>query len=67
MRSHFYADEEKTLAKLLTLRELIAEQHLHNIPCPLFESQLNELAVLTGKFSELISAMQKHNETAKGD
>ena len=45
-RVHFYNDEEKRLKRLRTIKDLIAEQSLHEHPCPLLAKQLVELDVL---------------------
>lgn len=47
MREQFYIEEEKILARLIMLQSLISEHKLHQTPCPLLASQLNELDVLT--------------------
>lgn len=48
-REHFYSDEAKLRNRLLVLKELVAEQELHEQPCPLLAAQLNELGVLCGR------------------
>lgn len=62
-REHFYGDEEKLRKRLLVLQELVAEQDLHEKPCPLLAAQLNELGVLCGRLQAdirvLAEAVQK--------
>lgn len=48
-REHFYSEEAKIRKRLLVLKELVAEQNLHEKPCPLLAAQLNELGVLCGR------------------
>lgn len=46
-RAFFNTSEEKLLQQLQVLKDLIGNQKLHETPCPLLSSQLNELGVLS--------------------
>lgn len=56
-REHFYINEEKLMKRILVLKELIAEQDLHEEPCLLLAAQLNELGVLCGRLQAEVRAL----------
>lgn len=58
-RGHFYLSEEKVRTRLLTVMELIAEQQLHEQPCPLLAAQLNELSVMCSKLQTEIRKLEQ--------
>lgn len=45
----FSQDEESLRARLLVLKDLVAEQDLHEKPCPLLATQLRDLDVLCAR------------------
>lgn len=57
-RTYFLADEKATLDRLLMLRAMVAEQPLHEEPCPLLAYQLVELEVLCTKLQRHINALR---------
>lgn len=63
-REHFYGDEEKLRKRLLVLKEMVAEQDLHERPCPLLAAQLNELAVLCERLQSHIRKLAECVEKA---
>ena len=57
-REHFSFEEERLFKRLLTLKELVAEQVLYEkLPCPLLAEQLNELGVICGKLQTDIQSL----------
>jgi hypothetical protein len=48
-RENFYMEEERLRSRVVVLKEMVAEQTLHDKPCKLLASQLNELEVLCGR------------------
>lgn len=46
MSRYFRSNDEDARKRLLMLLAMVAETELHEAPCPLFYSQLNELEVL---------------------
>lgn len=63
-REYFYGDEEKLRKRLLVLKELVAEQDLHEKPCPLLAAQLNELGVLCGRLQSDVRTLAECVEKA---
>lgn len=55
----FYSHEQWELDKLKMLREMIDLQRLHESPCQLLDSQLQELQVMTAKFQDQIGVVRK--------
>lgn len=66
-REHFYGDEEKLRKRLLVLKELVAEQNLHEKPCPLLSAQLNELGVLCGRLQSDVRKLAECVDKAAHD
>lgn len=58
----YTADKEKDMQRLLMMRDMIAEQELQNVHCPLLLSQLTELEVLANKLIELILEVKQDCE-----
>lgn len=56
----FTLAEEKTAARLDTLRQMLAEQTFHPEPCPLLRQQLTIAEVLAEKYLAEVRAMQAH-------
>jgi hypothetical protein len=57
MRNHT-TEEEKILSRIRMLREMVAEASLHETPCPLQDSNLNDLSVLTERLTSQIRRLQ---------
>lgn len=56
----FTIAEEKTVTRLDTLRQMVAEQQFHPEPCPLLRQQLLAAEVLAEKYLAEVHAMQAH-------
>lgn len=66
-RNHFYTDEEKIRNRILVLKDLIADQELHIVPCQLLATQLTQLNVLTKLLQIEIAELSKCVEKAIND
>lgn len=58
-REHFSFEEERLRGRLLMLKDLVAEQELHALPCPLLAEQLNELKVLCRRLQVDIQSLSE--------
>ena len=63
-RDYFYRHEENIHNRLAMLKDLVAEQPLHHLPCPLLANQLNELSVICGKLQDDIRRLRSAVEEA---
>lgn len=61
--AHFNSIEEKTLIRVLVLKDLITAQSIHESPCRLLLTQLNEMnvmcSILQRNITELMAITQK--------
>lgn len=64
-RGYFNGVEEKLRKRLLMLKELVAEQELHEKPCTLLAEQLNELGVLCGRLQADVRKLAECVEEAR--
>ena len=59
MRQYFTVDEEREFDRLRLLRDMIADQEIQNVPCPLLVSQLSDLDTLLRKMQVSIDKLQE--------
>ena len=59
----FKCEQEKQMERLLIIKQIVAEQQLHDSDCLLLASQLNELIIFTEKILELAKNLQASLES----
>jgi hypothetical protein len=62
---HLYLHETKQLTRIAVLKELISEQDLEQVACPLLDAQLDKILVLVDTLLTEIHKMQAELEKTK--
>lgn len=66
-RVHFNSSEDIILNRIIVLKDLIANQNIHETPCELLLMQLNEMNVLCSLLQKNISELSACTQRAVSD